>query len=309
MSEAWRPSAAIELLRERANFLARVRQFFANRGVVEVQTPLLANHGVTDVNLQNIEVSGLGFLQTSPEFQMKRLLSGGFPSCYQICSAFRSGEVGRWHSIEFTMLEWYRVGMSLDDLMQELTDLVELFLDSAEVQTITVGQLLSDAFGIDAYRVDKAHCERIARKEGLIGESTIDDLLDFLIGVAIDRLSHERVFLTNYPESMAALAKVETRDDIRVARRFEMIVNGMEIANGYDELLDSAELRRRAERDNQQRERLGMPEMVLDPNLVAAMEAGLPDCCGVAVGLDRLIALAVNASSIDQVQPFPLKTE
>ena len=309
MSEEWRPTAAIEVLQERAKLLARVREFFASRNVVEVQTSVLADHGVTDVNLQNIEVPGLGFLQTSPEFQMKRLLAAGFDSCYQICPAFRFGEAGRWHSVEFTMLEWYRVGMSLDDLVQELSDLVELFLGTAEMQSMTVGQLLHDAYGLDAYRVDKELCEQIAKKEGLLGENTTDDRLDFLIGVAINRLSYERVFLTNYPESMAALAKVESRGDIRVARRFEMIINGMEIANGYDELLDSAEMRRRAERENQQRKRRGMPEMVLDPNLVAAMEAGLPDCCGVAVGLDRLIALAVNASSIDQVQPFPLKPE
>ena len=304
MSDAWQPSAAIDTLVRRAELLQRIRAFFQDREIVEVQTATLDHYGVTDVAIENIEVYGYGYLQSSPEYQMKRLLAAGMPSCYQIGPAFRSGEVGTWHNTEFTMLEWYQLSIPLETLMSEVAALIDCIVGPALTTTITVGDLLRDAFDFDAYHANETEFLALACNRGLIGGKDLHDAADYLVTEALAKIAEPRVFLTEYPSFMSALAKIERSADHLVSRRFELIVNGLEIANGYDELRDVNEFLRRSAHDNERRARLGLPHRVLDRHLVAAMEHGLPECCGVAVGLDRLFALALVKRSIQDVLAF-----
>ena len=306
-TEAWQPSADIDTLIQRASLLATVRKFFADRDIVEVQTSILSDFGVTDVNIENLEVNIGGLLQSSPEYQMKRLLAAGMPSCYQICPSFREGEVGRWHAAEFVMLEWYRIGYSLESLMQEVSDLIDTLMGSVPTTTITIQQLLESAFEFDVHVGCRDEISAAAKKQGLVGKAETEEQLDFLIGSAIEQLPDRRVFVTDYPKSMAALAKIVTKASRKVANRFELVIDGLEIANGYDELLDPAEFRCRAEKDNASRRLRGLRPRDIDSFLEAAMTSGLPDCCGVAVGLERLFALALGKQSLDEVQAFPFK--
>ena len=309
MNEAWRPTAAVDTLVKRAELLDRIRAFFRDRDIVEVQTSTLDQYGVTDVAIENVEVPGYGYLQSSPEYQMKRLLAAGMPSCYQIGPVFRDGEVGRWHNTEFTMLEWYELDITLDQLMANVAALVDCLIGPKHAITKTVQELLKDSFELDLHALDEKRCLEVASKEGLQEARDVHDALDFLIGCALEKLGAERVFLTKYPNYQAALAKTVRHGDIEVALRFEMVVEGLEIANGYDELRDVVEFRRRCENDNSRRGRLGLPVKPIDPHFEAAMASGLPECCGVAVGLDRLFALAMGKSALRDVMAFSARAE
>ena len=274
----WAPACAVSALVARAEMLRTIRTFFDARGVLEVQTATLAAGATTDPAIASIPTSDGRFLQTSPEHQMKRLLAAGAPSIYQICPAYRAGEAGRWHNPEFTMLEWYRLDFDAPTLMREVAALMNLLLGKAEYAKRTYVSLV-DA-DIDA---------------------TPDDELDLRIADALTALAPARVFVTDYPARQAALARVTGR----TAARFELVVDGMEVANGYHELKDAAELRRRMNQDNAVRRERGLPEMAVDEALLAAQEHGLPDCAGVAVGLDRVLALQVGAGCLADVMPFP----
>lgn len=305
MKDSWRPTATVHNLLRRATLLKTVRTFFEQRNVVEVQTPVLDRYGVTDPNLENIEVAQYGWLQTSPEYHMKRLLAAGMPCCYQITSAFRAGERGRWHNTEFAMLEWYRLGYTLDELMAEVADLVDELLGAEERHVVTVRELLDRAYGVNPHQVNEEDARQTAIAHGLEKPFSWLDAIDFLLDKAIREYGRERFFVVDYPAYMSALAKCEERDGERVANRFELIVNGLEIANGYDELLDAGELDCRADQDNRIREEKGLTRVALDPGLRSAMQHGLPPCCGVAVGLDRLFALSLEGSNLDAVIAFP----
>ena len=306
MSASWQPSATLDTIKQRSDFLHSIREFFRERDVLEVQTPVLATHTVTDVAIDSIEVPGYGFLQTSPEYLIKRLLAGGMSSCYQMGPVFRAGERGRWHNPEFTMLEWYRLDMELADLCVEVSQLVDRLLGPAEYQTLTLADLLGSAFDINPHIPDESRVIQQARNHGLVGEHTWREALDFLVDRGIATQSSSRVFLVDYPDYMCALARCEQVGEATIARRFELVIDGIEIANAYDELLDASEFESRAQRDSQERSSLGKSKVAIDHNLVAAMESGLPNCCGVAVGVDRLFALAIGAQSIDEVLAFPL---
>ena len=309
MSEAWQPTADVDSLVKRAELLDRTRSFFRERGIVEVQTSTLDQYGVTDVAIENIEVPGYGYLQSSPEYQMKRLLVAGMPSCYQIGPVFRAGEVGRWHNTEFTMLEWYELDVSLDQLMANVAALVDCLIGSQPVLTNTLAELLKNAFNLDLHERNESRFIDIATGEGLHGVCDFTDALDFLVSSAVAKLDVPRVFLTEYPSYQAALARTERRGNIDVALRFELVVNGLEIANGYDELRDAVEFRRRCDSDNMRRERLGLKPKPVDPNFEAALVQGLPECCGVAVGLDRLFAIAMGKPAVSDVLAFSTRVE
>lgn len=309
MNEAWRPTAAVDTLLKRAEILDLVRGFFRDRNIVEVQTSTLDRFGVTDVAIENIEVAGYGYLQSSPEYQMKRLLAAGMPSCFQIGPVFRAGEVGRWHNPEFTMLEWYETDVTLDQLMTSVATLVDQLIGPQQVFTKTVRELLQDAFDLDINDPEEDRYFAVAGEEGLRGAHDRFEVLDFLVGIAVANLGPERVFLTEYPAYQAALAKTTRRGNVEVAHRFELVINGLEIANGYDELLDAEEFRRRCNRDNERRRKRGLPQKPIDANLEAAMVQGLPACCGVAVGLDRLLAIATNKPTLSEVIPFAISRE
>ena len=272
-----------ERLRLRAQALEAIRGFFAARDVVEVQTPVLAPATVTDPDVESIAVPGYGFLQTSPEYQMKRLLSAGAPSIYQLGPVFRHEERGRLHNPEFTMLEWYRLGFDDQQLMQEVAELVALVLGPDAVQTVTYQQLVGDVSG----RGD------VQRSE-----------LDLRFAEACEKLQPGRFFVVDYPADQAALARLRP-DNPSVAARFELVIDGIEIANGYWELLDPTEHERRFAADRARRKALGRTEVEPDQPFLTALRRGLPNCAGVALGVDRLLMLAQNADRLDEVLQRP----
>ena len=272
-----------ERLRLRAQALEAIRGFFAARDVVEVQTPVLAPATVTDPDVESIAVPGYGFLQTSPEYQMKRLLSAGAPSIYQLGPVFRHEERGRLHNPEFTMLEWYRLGFDDQQLMQEVAELVALVLGPDAVQTVTYQQLVGDVSG----RGD------VQRSE-----------LDLRFAEACEKLQPGRFFVVDYPADQAALARLRP-DNPSVAARFELVIDGIEIANGYWELLDPTEHERRFSADRARRKALGRTDVEPDQPFLTALRRGLPNCAGVALGVDRLLMLAQNADRLDEVLQRP----
>ncbi len=280
-AQPWAPACPLSALKARAEMLRAVRAFFDAREVMEVQTAALAARGATDPAIASIAADDGRVLQTSPEHQMKRLLAAGAPSIYQIGPAFRAGEAGRWHNPEFTMLEWYRLGFDAPALMDEVAALVDVLLGAAAYDRRAYASLV----GVPAAQLD----------------ACADDALDLRVAEALAEMPAGRVFITDYPARQAALARVSGP----VAARFELVVDGVEVANGYHELQDAAVLRQRMLRDNVTRLERGLPEAPLDEALLAAHEHGLPDCAGVAVGLDRLLALQQGASSLAEVMPFP----
>ena len=272
-----------ERLRLRAQALEAIRGFFAARDVVEVQTPVLAPATVTDPDVESIAVPGYGFLQTSPEYQMKRLLSAGAPSIYQLGPVFRHEERGRLHNPEFTMLEWYRLGFDDQQLMQEVAELVALVLGPDAVQTVTYQQLVGDVSG----RGDVQSSE-----------------LDLRFAEACEKLQPGRFFVVDYPADQAALARLRP-DNPSVAARFELVIDGIEIANGYWELLDPTEHERRFAADRARRKALGRTDVEPDQPFLTALRRGLPNCAGVALGVDRLLMLAQKADRLDEVLQRP----
>jgi lysyl-tRNA synthetase class 2 len=314
---AWRPTAGRAMLERRAALLARIRAFFAARGVLEVDTPFLVNHPVSDVHIHSARVefpdAPPHFLHTSPEYAMKRLLAAGSGDIFQICHVVRAWERSRVHNTEFTLLEWYRIGFSLDDLMDEVEELVRDLaarLAAGVTERLTYRDAFRRELALDPYDASAAELARAARNLGFVhgGTSvdTRDDLLDFLmasrIGPALGRGG--LTFVYSYPASQAALARKDPHD-ARAAERFELYRDGVELANGYHELASSVEQRERFEADNQERRRRGLPTFAIDEHLLAALAADLPDCTGVALGVDRLLMLATGAAHIDEVIPFP----
>jgi lysyl-tRNA synthetase class 2 len=320
--EDWRPSAALEALRARAALLARAREFFAARSVLEVDTPLVVNSPVSDVHIASATV-GLGeertgsgataplYLHTSPEYAMKRLLAAGSGDIYQICHVVRGNERGRLHNPEFTLIEWYRLGFSLGALMDEVEALVRILLGSAHGarrgERLTYREAFARELSLDPFTVPDATLLEAARHRGLeSGGANRDELLEFLMAVGVGpRLGRGALsFIHGYPATQAALARLDPQDP-RAALRFELYCEGVELANGFHELQSPVEQRARFERDNAQRRRAGQPVRPPDERLLAALAAGLPDCAGVALGLDRTLMLALGAEHIDQVLSFP----
>jgi len=255
-----------------------IREFFAVRDVLEVHVPLLGSHTVTDPDVEAIGVPGYGFLQTSPEYYLKRLLANGLPGCYQLAPAFRHDEQGRLHNPEFYLLEWYQLGYNADKLMSEVAALCDLILGPADYQQVKYAQLVPD---LNAPR----------------------DQLDLAFALACESLKPGRFFIVDYPAEQAALARLRAQDP-SVADRFELVVDGVELANGYYELTDPVEHRRRFEQDNQLRKARGLATRQLDEAFLAALQAGLPDCAGVALGVDRLLMQKLGAKSLDEVIAF-----
>ncbi len=319
----WRPTAARAMLERRAELLALARRFFADRGVLEVDTPLVINAPVTDVHIHSARVSfdeagapeGARpyFLHTSPEYAMKRLLAGGAGDIYQICHVVRALERGRLHNAEFTLIEWYRRGFTLDALMSEVEALVRELLSPEGArrrsERLSYREIFRRELAIDPFEASLETLEREAREAGFTaGSADRDEWLEFLMGVRIGpRLGHQALtFVYGYPASQAALARLDPADP-RAAQRFELYGDGVELANGFHELADPHEQRARFERDLDERRRLGLPAHGLDERLLAALEAGLPDSSGVALGFDRTLMLATGAAHIDEVLPFPIE--
>lgn len=338
----WRPTATLETLRLRARLLAAVRAFFAARGVLEVETPCLGGAAVTDPHLHSLTTALGGggglertlYLQTSPEYAMKRLLAAGSGPIYQLARAFRDGEAGRRHNPEFTLLEWYRPGFDHHRLMDEVEELLAATLEeraAAEpggpelaepirpAERLTYAEAFRRHAGVDPFADPVARLAEAAREAagGAVPElgDDRDAWLDLLMATTVERRlgwdggrAHP-TFVHDFPASQAALARVREplpEGGPAVAERFELFVAGLELANGFHELADPAEQRRRFERDLARRRAAGLPEPPIDERLLAALEAGLPDCAGVALGFDRLVMLAAGARSIEEVLAFPI---
>ncbi|MDQ2695161.1 MAG: EF-P lysine aminoacylase EpmA [Pseudomonadota bacterium] len=319
---SWRPAATLEVLRLRARWLAAIRAFFAARGVLEVETPVLSSAAVTDPHLASFATaySGPGggtlYLHTSPEFPMKRLLAAGSGCIYQIARVFRDAEAGRRHNPEFTLVEWYRLGFDHHRLMAEVAELATLLLQDHRPlqppQMLTYAEAFLHHLDIDPHQATVAELRHCARRQGIVTsgmpDADPDPWRDLLLSHCIEpRLGRGRLtFLYDYPASQAALARLEDADP-PVGKRFELYLEGVELANGFHELGDAAEQRRRFMADNAARRAAGLPAMPVDENLLAALAAGLPDCAGVALGFDRLLMLAVGAAAVGEVMAFPLE--
>jgi lysyl-tRNA synthetase class 2 len=311
----WRPSATRGALEERAALLARARGFFAARGVLEVDTPLLVNSPVSDVHIASATVALGGgpplYLHTSPEYAMKRLLAAYGRDIYQICHVVRGEERGRLHNPEFTLIEWYRIGCSLAALMDEVEALVRVLLASAGAgrsgERLSYREAFARELGLDPFLAADSTLLEAARRRGFAaGGTSRDELLEFLMGVGVGpRLGRGALtFIHSYPASQAALARLDPQD-ARAALRFELYCEGVELANGFHELQSAAEQRARFECDNGERRRAGLPVRPPDERLLAALAAGLPDCAGVALGFERTLMLALGAQHIDEVLSFP----
>jgi elongation factor P--(R)-beta-lysine ligase len=319
----WRPSAALPALRARAAMLAAVRAYFADAGVMEVETPIASRCAGSDPALDSLSTCWHGpghphglalWLQTSPEFAMKRLLAAGSGPIYQVCKVFRDGERGRLHHPEFSLLEWYRPGWGYQRLMDEVADLVRVLMERRDlpVERVTYRALFRERLGVDPWAATSADLRARARVVAITGAESLDldrdGWLDLLLTHCLQpRLGVGRLtFLCDYPPSQAALARLRV-DEVPVAERFELYLDGVELANGFQELTDGAAQRARFQADQQARTRLGRATAPLDEAFLAALDAGMPDAAGVALGLDRLLMASVGARHIDEVLAFPVE--
>jgi len=298
--------------------LAAARAFFAQRGVLEVETPILSAAAVSDPQLESLatRIAGMPgefYLQTSPEYSMKRLLAAGSGDIYQICKVFRDAERGRWHNPEFTMIEWYRLGLDDAALMDEVEALVSSLLQPqrrlGSAERLSYSSALERHAGVDAFRSSDAELSAAAERHGIACDAQLDRdaKLDLLMGLIVGpKLGRDRpCFVCDYPASQAALARLKPGLP-PVAARFELYLDGVELANGFHELQDAAEQRRRFERDLSLRAERGQKRLALDERLLAALENGLPQCAGVALGFDRVVALALSADSLAQAMAFTI---
>ncbi|MCI4031257.1 elongation factor P--(R)-beta-lysine ligase [Dickeya dianthicola] len=320
MSEtaSWHPSAPVANLLKRASIMKEIRRFFSDRGVLEVETPAMSQATVTDVHLFPFRTHFVGpgaadgmalYLMTSPEYHMKRLLAAGSGPIYQLCRSFRNEESGRYHNPEFTMLEWYRPHYDMYRLMNEMDDLLQQVLECDSAEMLSYQQAFQRHLEVDPLSADKAQLREAAEKIGVGDvagrEEDRDTLLQllFVFGVEPHIGRDKPAFVYHFPATQAALAEISTEDH-RVAERFEVYYKGIELANGFCELTDGKEQRQRFEQDNRKRAARSLPVQPIDENLLAALEAGIPPCSGVALGVDRLVMLALNAESISEVMAF-----
>jgi lysyl-tRNA synthetase class 2 len=320
---AWQPTCGLAQLRLRARLLAAIRQFFAQRDVLEVETPLLCHTTGTDPQLDFFatEYRFLPhrkslFLQTSPEFAMKRLLAAGSGSIYQICKAFRNGESGRYHNPEFTMLEWYRLDFDLPQFMAEvgelLSELLAPRLPFKKVEQFSYSALFKEITGLNPLVFSSADYQNYALSQDLPEAESLcgDDhalWLDLLFSLKIQpQLGWDSVCLVHgYPAFLPSLARVN-RDNPLIVDRFEVFVAGIELGNGFFELADVDEQNRRFEQEILERQAKNLPPVQKDNALLAALAHGLPDCSGVAIGLDRVLMLLDQSQSIEDILAFPV---
>ena len=309
----WRPSAGMDTLRRRAALVEGIRAFFRVRGVLEVETPVLAGATSPEPHLSSFEVrpageEGIaGWLQTSPEFAMKRLVCAGSGPIFQITRAFRAGESGRFHNPEFSILEWYRPGFSYQALIAEVEALLCELLGRRDPRRMAYREAFRRFAGCDPKHASLCDLRERCRAAGWAAarEADRDTCLDFLFDREVQgRLGSGVATLVDFPASQASCARLKPGDS-SVAERFEVFVDGIEVGNGYRELGDAEEQLHRFERDRGRRRRRGLPDTPIDHRLIAALSAGLPDCSGVALGLDRLVMIASGHTRMDEVISFP----
>lgn len=321
MTPEWRPGASADALKQRAQLLGRIRAFFSDRLVMEVDTPALATAGVTAPHLASLTThcslpeAGCArtlYLQTSPEYAMKRLLAADSGPIYQICKAFRDAEAGRLHNPEFTLLEWYRPGFDYLDMMAEVEELLHYTLGCHYCDRLTYTDAFRRYVALDPLRATSSEIEAAAVRAGLSVNTEAgldrDGWLDLILTHKIaPTLGIDRpVFLCHYPASQAALARLVPFADPPVAERFEVFIAGVEIANGCCELTDPSEQRQRFAADNDRRKAIGLPVIPIDERLLGALQAGLPECAGVALGIERLQMVMNGSSRIEDILTFDI---
>jgi len=318
----WQPTAGKSALRNRADALAAARQFFHQRGVLEVETPVLGNCGVTDAGIDSLAVARPDgkdwWLRSSPEYHMKRLLASDSGDIYQIGKVFRAGEEGSHHQNEFTMAEWYRLGFDLEAMIGESCEFINAVTTAAggspsKPRIHSYREAFLDTVQLDPLEATPEQLITIARdlpgwhdhlQQQLSSDRSI--WLDFIASHGVyPRLAHSGLqVVRDYPAEQAMLARLNPEAP-QIAERFEIFLNGVELANGFRELRDAAEQRQRFVGDNLKRAATGLPEMAIDEKLLAALNFGLPDCCGVAVGLDRVLMLAGGQRILAETLSFP----
>jgi lysyl-tRNA synthetase class 2 len=320
-TDLWMPSAQVKTLQQRSEMIRTIREFFYQRNVMEVETPSLSAASVTDVHLASFNTCFVGpghalglelYLQTSPEFAMKRLLAAGSGAIYQICKAFRNEEAGKHHNPEFTMLEWYRPGFDEFALMDEIDELMQLVLSVAPAERLTYQQAFERALGLDPLSASIEQLQKLASEQGFADiaatETHRDTLLQLLFCMKVEPTigQNNPCFVYHFPSSQAALARICEHDE-RVAGRFELYYQNMELANGFNELTDAQEQAKRFAGDNAYRKEHGLRAVPIDTRLIKALEHGLEQCAGVALGIDRLVMLALQKSTIKDVIAFDVE--
>jgi lysyl-tRNA synthetase class 2 len=305
-------ASKIALLQQRARMLAQVRAFFSERKVLEVDTPILSHAAPIDTHIEVMSIDFTtgekGYLHTSPEYAMKRLLSEGSGDIYQLSHVFRAEEAGRLHNPEFTMIEWYRVSVPFQFLIDETLDLIGLFLGDIPVHTYTYAEAFKKFVGIDHQAASPQDLKSIALRHQLSLPADADSWdkdthLHFLMAFLIEPQFAGLNIIRDFPATQAALAQICKSGDDMIAERFEVYFNGIELANGFHELTDPVEQRRRFIQANQERQKLGKQTLPLDERFLSALES-MPDSCGVAVGFDRLLMLQLKKESLEEVLPF-----
>lgn len=319
---AWRPIGDVRVARQRALLLQRAREFFAQKTILEVDTPCIGEAAVSDPNIESMHTTlaldpGRNFyLQTSPELHMKRLLADGFPDIFEICKVFRDAEIGRHHQPEFTLIEWYRLGFDLDAMISETIDFIEALIDPSRIVAGADKLSYRDAFlryaGIDPLSAgfDEVTGKLDADpdlKASLKG--SVDAALDLMLATHIAaQFSADRLtVIFHYPANQAALARINPVDR-SVADRFEVFFGSLELANGYVELTDAGEQRQRCEADQEKRRQRGVAIRPVDENFLASLDSGLPACAGVAVGFDRLLMIELKTGHLSDTRHFPIET-
>uniref|UniRef100_UPI00403D8032 elongation factor P--(R)-beta-lysine ligase n=1 Tax=Pasteurella multocida TaxID=747 RepID=UPI00403D8032 len=317
--ENWQPSASIENLLARAKIIAEIRRFFTDRGLLEVETPVLSEFGVTDVHLSTFNTTFISptaekskalWLSTSPEYHMKRLLAAGSGPIFQLCHVFRNEEAGQRHNPEFTMLEWYRPHFDMYRLINEVDDLLQQILDCKPTESLSYQFVFQEYVGLDPLSAEKAELVAKAKQYHLqqAEQEDRDTLLQFLFSTVVEpNIGKENpVAVYHFPATQAALAQISSEDH-RLAERFEFYYKGLELANGFHELTDVNEQLHRFEQDNVQRQKMGLPQRQIDKRLLGALQAGVPNCSGIALGVDRLLMIALGANAIHEVMAFGIE--
>ncbi|VAW51263.1 Translation elongation factor P Lys34--(R)-beta-lysine ligase [hydrothermal vent metagenome] len=320
----WQPSVNNKTFVERARMLKNIRAFFDGRNVLEVETPLLSHYATTDPHIDSFRSrfrEQTCYLNTSPEYAMKRLLADNPQAIYQICKAFRDDELGSHHNPEFTLLEWYRPNYDMRQLMNELVQLVETIFEYSIIQPniqpkfeyLSYQKAFEKNLGFNPHKITAKECyqfsldNKIEIPQGLTANDNVNDWLDWLLTQQVLSAFNKQkfTFLYDYPAAQCSLAKIENNiEQIAVAKRFELFYGDVELANGFFELTDGDEQLQRFQQENQQRKQTGKEAIAIDENLIAALKHGLPNCAGVAVGLDRLLMVLTKAANIEQVLSF-----
>ncbi|UDG79093.1 Elongation factor P--(R)-beta-lysine ligase [Candidatus Ecksteinia adelgidicola] len=316
----WKPNASITNLLKRAKILTKIRKFFKDRNILEVETPMMSHRTVTDVYLSSFKTyfvkpnsnkKILLYMITSPEFHMKRLLAAGSGAIYQLGRSFRNQELGPYHNPEFTILEWYRPYYSMYKIMNEVNELLKKVLNCNNADMLSYQEIFFKYFNIDPILLKKNQLLQLITKLSLSNvpnyqedKNTLLQLL-FTIGIEPHLGKKKPIFIYHFPADQAVSATIHPNDH-KIAERFEVYFKGIELANGFHELIDYQEQYQRFKKDNQQRALRGFSKQLIDNNLLTALQHGIPDCSGVAIGVDRLVMLAIGAKNLNETLSFSI---